>query len=57
MDKPKLLCFDLSSTCKRNVSDVCINGGALEFNKEEKYLEHKINKRIGILKKNVPLFT
>ena len=38
MDKPKLLCFDLSPACKKNVFDIYINGEPLEFNNEAKYL-------------------
>ena len=38
MDKSKLLCFDLSPACKKNVFDVYINGEPLEFNNEAKYL-------------------
>ena len=36
VDKSKLLYFDLSPACKRNVFDVYVNSEPLEFNNEEK---------------------
>ena len=38
MDKSKLLYFDLSPACKRDIPDVYISGEPLEFNSKAKYL-------------------
>ena len=46
MDKSKLLYFDLSPACKRNVFDVYINGEALEFNNKAKYLGVTIDNKL-----------
>ena len=46
VDKSKLLYFDLSPACKRNVFDVYINGEPLEFNNEAKYLGVTIDNKL-----------
>ena len=46
MDKSKLLYFDLSPACKRNVFDVYVNSEPLEFNNEAKYLEVTIDNKV-----------
>ena len=46
MDKSKRLYFDLSLACKRNVFDVYINGGPLEFNSEAKYLGATVDNKL-----------
>ena len=49
MDKSKILHFDLSPACKRNVLDVYINGEPLEFNNEDKYLGVTIDNKVYYL--------
>ena len=46
MAKSKLLYFDLSPACKRNVFDIYINGEPLEFNNKAKYLGVTIDKKL-----------
>ena len=46
MDKSKLLYFDLSPVCKRNVFGIYINGEPLEFNNEAKYLGVAIDNKL-----------
>ena len=46
MDKSKLLYFDLSPACKRDIFDVYINGEPLEFNSKAKYLGVTIDNKL-----------
>ena len=46
MEKSKLLYFDLSPACKRDVFHVYINGEPLEFNSKAKYLGVTIDNKL-----------
>ena len=53
MDKSKLLYFDLSPACKRDVFDVYINGEPLEFNSKAKYLGVTIDNKLTTWRQHI----